>query len=81
MLANRPAVMTSIVDSEAQFDLRLDQVRLPAALRVALKRAGVSTISALHTRLDSPVSPSMQMSFKRGFEPWIQVQPLEEFHL
>lgn len=57
MLANRPAVMTSIVDSEAQFDLRLDQVRLPAALRVALKRAGVSTISALAYAFGQPGQP------------------------
>ena len=32
--------MTSIVDSEAQFDLRLDQVNVPAPLRVALKEFG-----------------------------------------
>ena len=49
--------MTSIVDSEAQFDLRLDQVRLPAALRVALKRAGVSTISALAYAFGQPGQP------------------------
>ena len=39
--------MASIVDSEAQFELRMEQVRLPTALRLALKNSGVCTISAL----------------------------------
>lgn len=39
--------MTSIVDSEAQFELRMEQVRLPTTLQQALKNSGVNTISAL----------------------------------
>ena len=39
--------MTSIVDSEAQFDLRLEQTNVPQALRTALKNSGVNTISSL----------------------------------
>jgi len=49
--------MTSIVDSEAQFDLRLDQVNVPSALRVALKNSGVNTISALAYSFGQPGQP------------------------
>ena len=49
--------MTSIVDSEAHFDLRLDQVNVPTALRLALKNSGVSTISALAYSFGQPGQP------------------------
>ena len=49
--------MTSIVDSEAQFDLRLDQVNVPGALRVALKNSGVNTISSLAYSFGQPGQP------------------------
>ena len=52
-----PAAMTSIVDSEAQFDLRLDQVGVPQALRIALKNSGVSTISSLAYAYGQPGQP------------------------
>ena len=39
--------MSSIVDSEAQFDLRSEQVNVPAPLRAAVKNAGITTIASL----------------------------------
>ena len=67
--------MTSIVDSEAQFDLRLDQVRVPPALKLALKNAGVSTISALAYAFGQPGQPINADEFQawvRRLEPGLQ---------
>ena len=55
--------MTSIVDSEAQFDLRLDQVGVPQALRLALKNSGVSTISSLAYSYVQPGQPIANEDF------------------
>ena len=55
--------MTSIVDSEAQFDLRLDQVNVPSALRVALKNSGVSSISSLAYAFGQPGQPISNEEF------------------
>ena len=64
--------MTSIVDSEAQFDLRLEQVRVPAALRQALKNSGVSTISALAYAYGQPG----QQIVAEDFHNWVrQLEP------
>lgn len=64
--------MTSIVDSEAQFDLRLEQVRVPVALRQALKNSGVSTISALAYAYGQPG----QQIVAEDFHNWVrQLEP------
>ena len=64
--------MTSIVDSEAQFDLRMEQVKLPTTLRLALKNAGVTTISALAYAHQQPGQPIVSDEFQnwvRGLDP------------
>lgn len=64
--------MTSIVDSEAQFDLRLEQVRVPVALRQALKNSGVSTISAVAYAYGQPG----QQIVAEDFHNWVrQLEP------
>ena len=64
--------MTSIVDSEAQFDLRLDQVNVPSALRVALKNSGVSSISSLAYAFGQPGQPISNEEFTQ----WVrQLEP------
>ena len=55
--------MTSIVDSEAQFDLRLDQVNVPSPLRVALKNSGVNSISSLAYSFGQPGQPISNEEF------------------
>ena len=55
--------MISFVDSEAQFDLRLDQVNVPAALRTALKNSGVNTISSLAYAHGQPGQPITNEDF------------------
>lgn len=62
------SAMASIVDSEAQFDLRMEQVRLPAALRLALKNAGVCTISALAYAYGQP---GQQIAID-DFQAWVR---------
>eukprot|EP00435_Cladocopium_sp_Y103_P038397 s405_g10.t1 len=49
--------MVSIVDSEAQFDQRLNQVNVPVQLQRALKAAGVTTISSLAYSFGQPGQP------------------------
>ena len=60
--------MTSIVDSEAQFDLRMDQVRLPEQLQRALRTAGVCTISALAYAHGQPGQPIVA----EDFQAWVR---------
>jgi hypothetical protein len=60
--------MASIVDSEAQFELRMEQVRLPAALRLALKNSGVCTISALAYAYGQP---GQQIALD-DFQAWVR---------
>ena len=66
------AAMTSIVDSEAQFDLRMDQVKLPDALQRALRNAGVCTISALayaHGQPGQPIVADEFQAWVRNLDP------------
>ena len=60
--------MTSIVDSEAQFDLRMDQVKLPAMLQRALKNSGIHTISSLAYAHGQPGQPIVAAEF----QAWVQ---------
>ena len=60
--------MTSIVDSEAQFDLCMEQVRLPVILRQALKNSGVNTISALAYSYGQPG----QQIVPEDFQAWVR---------
>ena len=60
--------MASIVDSEAQFELRMEQVRLPTALRLALKNSGVCTISALAYAYGQP---GQQIAID-DFQAWVR---------
>eukprot|EP00435_Cladocopium_sp_Y103_P045636 s2855_g13.t1 len=67
-----PGVMVSIVDSEAQFDLRLNQVKVPLLLQRALKGAGVSTIPSLAYAFGQPGQPIPSEEFAtwvRSLEP------------
>ena len=64
--------MTSFVDSEAQFDLRLEQVNMPQALRTALKNSGVNTISSLayaHGQPGQPISNEEFGTWVRQLDP------------
>lgn len=64
--------MTSIVDSEAQFDLRMSQVKLPESLQTALRDAGVCTISALayaHGQPGQPINPEDFQNWVRQLDP------------
>lgn len=54
----------SIVDSEAQSDLRMDQIKLPTGLQTALKNAGVVTISALACAYGQPGQPIVPEKFQ-----------------
>ena len=63
--------MTSIVDSEAQFDIRLEQVRVPIALRQALKNSDVSTISALAYAHGQPFFPVRRLHGFRQVVPQV----------
>ena len=66
------AAMTSIVDSEAQFDLRMDQVKLPEPLQRALRNAGVGTISALayaHGQPGQPIVADEFQAWVRSLDP------------
>ena len=67
-LPRHSTAMASIVDSEAQFDLRLDQVKVPEHLQRALKIAGVSTISALAYAHGQPGQPIVAAEF----ETWVR---------
>ena len=49
--------MVSIIDSEAQFDMRLDQVNVPSALQLALENSGVKMISTLTFAFGQPGQP------------------------
>lgn len=60
--------MTSIVDSEAQFDLRLEQTNVPQALRTALKNSGVNTISSLAYAYGQPG----QQIVSDDFTQWVR---------
>ena len=59
--------MASIIDSEAQFDLRLDQVRVPQTLQLALKNSGVTTTSSLAFAHGQPGQPIVAADF----EAWV----------
>ena len=64
--------MTSIVDSEAQFNLRLEQVKVPQPLRIALRNAGVTTISSLayaHGQPGQPIVADDFAAWVRQLEP------------
>eukprot|EP00435_Cladocopium_sp_Y103_P046499 s2235_g13.t1 len=64
--------MVSIVDSEAQFDQRLNQVKVPALLQRALKAAGVNTIPSLAYAFGQPGQPIPSDEFAtwvRSLEP------------
>jgi hypothetical protein len=64
--------MASIIDSEAQFDLRLDQVRVPQTLQLALKNSGVTTISSLafaHGQPGQPISNEDFATWVRQLDP------------
>lgn len=61
--------MAPIVDSEAQFELRMEQVRLPAALRLALRNSGVCTISALAYAYGQP---GQQIIALDDFQAWVR---------
>ena len=64
--------MTSFVDSEAQFDLRLEQVNVPSALRTSLKNSGVNTISSLayaHGQPGQPISNEEFGTWVRQLDP------------
>ena len=64
--------MASIVDSEAQFDLRMEQVKLPGGLQNALKTAGVTTVSALayaHGQPGQPIVPEDFQNWVRQLDP------------
>ena len=64
--------MTSIVDSEAQFDLRLDQVKVPSALKLALRNSGITTISTLayaHWQPGQPISNDEFAGWVRQLDP------------
>ena len=64
--------MTSIVDSEAQFDLRLDQVKVPDALKLALRNSGITTISTLayaHGQPGQPISNDEFAGWVRQLDP------------
>ena len=68
--------MTSIVDSEAQFDLRLDQVKVPAGLRLALKNSGITTISTLayaHGQPGQPIASEDFTGWVRQLDPTASV--------
>ena len=69
--------MTSIVDSEAQFNLRMEQVRVPQALRIALRNAGVNTISSLAYAHGQPGQPiNAERTSLLGLGRWNLVRPL-----
>ena len=59
-----PVVMASIIDSEAQLDLRLNQVRVPPTLQLALKNSGVTTISSLAFALGLCSRPTWPADFQ-----------------
>ena len=64
--------MTSLVDSEAQFNLRLEQVRVPQALRIALRNSGITTISSLayaHGQPGQPINADDFTAWVRQLEP------------
>ena len=68
--------MSSIVDSEAQFDLRLEQVNVPEPVRVAVKNAGIHTIASLAYALGQPGQPINEEAFAlwvRRLEPTVTV--------
>lgn len=68
--------MTSIVDSEAQFDPRLEQVRVPVARRQALKNSGVNTTSALAYAYGQPgqqIVAGVFHSCVRQLEPGVKI--------
>ena len=64
--------MVSIVDSEAQFDLRMEQVKVPPGLQTALRNAGVTTISSLayaHGQPGQPIIPEDFQNWVRQLDP------------
>ena len=64
--------MTSLVDSEAQFNLRLEQVRVPQPLRIALRNSGITTISSLAYAHGQPGQPIVA----EDFTTWVrQMEP------
>ena len=68
--------MASIVDSEAQFDLRLEQVNVPHSLQVAIKNAGINTIASLaygHGQPGQPINEEAFTLWVRRMEPAVTV--------
>eukprot|EP00435_Cladocopium_sp_Y103_P065691 s1270_g27.t1 len=68
--------MVSIVDSEAQFEQRLNQVKVPVQLQRALKNAGVVTISSLAYAFGQPGQPIPSDEFTawvKSLEPNVSV--------
>ena len=68
--------MSSIVDSEAQFDLRLEQVNVPEPVRVAVKNAGIHTIASLayaHGQPGQPINEEAFALWVRRMEPTVTV--------
>eukprot|EP00435_Cladocopium_sp_Y103_P047005 s2541_g13.t1 len=68
--------MTSIVDPEAQFDLRLEQVNVPPPLRVAIKNAGINSIASLAYSHGQPGQPIVEEAFAnwvRRLDPTVTV--------
>ena len=64
--------MSTLVDSEAQFQLRLEQVSVPPALRTALRNSGITTISSLAYAHGQPGQPIVQDAFTN----WVrQIDP------
>eukprot|EP00438_Fugacium_kawagutii_P023705 Skav228032 [mRNA] locus=scaffold1188:3261:4511:+ [translate_table: standard] len=59
--------MVSLVDSEAQFQARLDQTRVPQAQRVALRTAGITTIAGFAYAYGQPGQPIDN----DGFAAWV----------
>ena len=64
--------MSTLVDSEAQFQLRLEQVNVPLSLRTALRNSGITTISPLAYAHGQPGQPIVQDAFTN----WVgQIDP------
>lgn len=60
--------MSSIVDSEAQFQVRLQQTAVPVALSSALQTAGIRTISNLAYAFGQPGQPIPH----EDFSAWVR---------
>lgn len=70
------SAMTSIVDSEPQFKLRLQQTNVPEALQRALASSGISTIAGLAYAYGQPGQPIPNDDFAawvRGLLPSVTI--------